>query len=122
MSTSAVAAANRIQGIGGGEEMPSSKPSSSSSGIFSSVSSTFSNLRSGGAEETPYQGHPGATGGFGNAGPMAGSSASSSYVGPSTNTTATQGSSTAFVGKRLFTSNTHGCHRYIRIYFKSRPL
>lgn len=59
MSTSAVAAANRIQGIGGGEQIQTqAKPSTS--GIFSSVTSTIQNLRL--ESDTGYQGHHGATG------------------------------------------------------------
>jgi hypothetical protein len=110
MATSAVAAANRIQGIGGGEEpISSTSKSQASSGIFSSVTSTIQSFRAGYEGEAPYQGHPGAAGPLSSntAGKMNGapSSASSSYSvgysGPSSggpSTAAMPGSSSNLTG------------------------
>lgn len=62
VNTSSVAAANRIQGIGGGEDVASSSINRNNGGVFESVSSALSNIRLEAA--SGYQGHPGSNGDF----------------------------------------------------------
>ncbi len=83
VTTSAVAAANRIQGMGN-DWTPPENQSSKSTGILSSIVSTVSNAVLGdGGNEVAYAGHPGATGtlgGPGNGGKIGG------YPGSNSNT------------------------------------
>jgi len=100
VSTSAVAAANRIQGLGGGEQVITQKQTSS--GILGSVTSVIQNLAI--EKDSGYVGHPGATGIFTGNNPTVYSNnintnqIQNTYTGPNTTNTNVTTTSTGMVG------------------------
>eukprot|EP01035_Chromulina_nebulosa_P017401 gene17401-22950_t len=98
VSTSAVAAANRIQGLGGGEQVISQKQTPT--GILGSVTAVIQNLAV--EKDLGYVGHPGATGIFTGNNPTVYSNNintnQNTYTGPNNSNTNITTTATGMVG------------------------
>lgn len=96
VTTSSVAAANRIQGMGGDYVPTDVQRPSASTGMLSNIVSSISTTVMGDGTDATYAGHPGAQGSFNQ--PSTGVSGSSSGSGAGGSSNATGGNSSGMVG------------------------